>query len=145
MSRTRSCTVLTALVMSAALTSPLYAAGETTAPPASTPDAAGAGGDEDAGQVAFNTHCRTCHSVKPEDNRLGPTLHGIHGAKGGQVKGFGNYSGQLTEQITWDDATLDKFLANPSSIASNTTMKPFGGIAEADQRKLIIDYLKAQK
>ena len=145
MSRTRSCTVLTALAMSAALTSPLYAAGETTAPPASTPDAAGAGGDEDAGQVAFNTHCRTCHSVKPDDNRLGPTLHGIHGAKGGQVKGFGNYSGQLTEQITWDDATLDKFLANPTSIASNTTMKPFGGIAEADQRKLIIDYLKAQK
>lgn len=97
---------------------------------------------EDAGQVAFNTHCRTCHSVKPGDNRLGPTLHGIHGAKAGQVKDFKNYSGQLNETITWDDATLDKFLENPTAFASNTTMKPFGGIPDAGQRKLIIDYLK---
>mgnify|MGYP000850462850 CR=1 FL=1 len=97
---------------------------------------------EDAGQVAFNTHCRTCHSVKPGDNRLGPTLHGIHGAKAGQVKDFKNYSGQLNETITWDDATLDKFLENPTAFASNTTMKPFAGIPDAGQRKLIIDYLK---
>ncbi len=33
------------------------------------PTAAKRGGG-DAGQVAFNTHCRTCHSVKPGDNRL---------------------------------------------------------------------------
>ncbi len=142
MSRTRLPTITAVLILSTALAGQTYAAGETDAPPAA---AAGADGGDDAGQVAFNTHCRTCHSVKPDDNRLGPTLHGIHGAKAGQVKGFGNYSGQLNEQITWDDATLDKFLANPSSIAANTTMKPFGGIAEAGQRKLIIDYLKAQK
>ena len=142
MSRPGIPTIFAVLVLSTALPGTSYAGGETAAPPA---DAAGAEGGDDAGQVAFNTHCRTCHSVKPDDNRLGPTLHGIHGAKAGQVKGFGNYSGQLNEQITWDDATLDKFLANPVSIASNTTMKPFGGIAEADQRKLIIEYLKAQK
>jgi cytochrome c len=139
MLRTRVLTAGVTLAMCAALTGPLYAGGD--------PAPAATGGDrgDDAGQVAFNTHCRTCHSVKPDDNRLGPTLHGIYGAKAGQVKGFGNYSGQLTEQITWDDATLDKFLANPASIASNTTMKPFGGIPEADQRKVIIEYLKAQK
>lgn len=142
MSRTKVSTLVAVLALTAALPGTLHAGGEPAAPPA---NAAGGEGGEEAGQVAFNTHCRTCHSVKPEDNRLGPTLHGIHGAKAGQVKGFGNYSGQLNEQITWDDATLDKFLANPASIAANTTMKPFGGIAEADQRKLIIDYLKAQK
>lgn len=115
---------------------------------------AGAGGDtagsppaaeEDAGEVAFNTHCRTCHSVKPDDNRLGPTLHGIYGAPAGQVKDFGNYSGQLTAELTWDDATLDKFIANPSAIASSTTMKPFAGIQDAEQRKLIIGFLKTKK
>lgn len=98
----------------------------------------------DAGQVAFNTHCRNCHSVKPDDNRLGPTLHNIVGAKAGQAKGFGNYSGGLTEDITWDEATLDKFITDPKSIASNTTMTPFAGIPDAEQRKLIIDYLKTQ-
>lgn len=111
------------------------------------PAMAGAGddaGQEDAGQVAFNTHCRTCHSVKPDDNRLGPTLHNIFNAPAGQVKGFGNYSGGLTADITWDEPTLDKFIADPKAIASSTTMTPFAGIDDAEQRKLIIDYLKQQ-
>lgn len=102
----------------------------------------GASAEDDAGQVAFNTHCRNCHSVKPEDNRLGPTLHNIVGAKAGQVKGFGNYSGGLTSNITWDEATLDKFIENPKAIASSTTMTPFAGVPDAEQRKLIIQYLK---
>lgn len=109
-----------------------------------TTAAANTAGD-DAGQVAFNTHCRNCHSVKPDDNRLGPTLHNIFGAKAGQAKNFANYSGSLTSDITWDEATLDKFIADPKSVASNTTMTPFAGIQDAEQRKLIIDYLKAQR
>lgn len=103
-----------------------------------------AAGEGDAGQVAFNTHCRNCHSTKPDDNRLGPTLHNIFGAKAGQVKDFGNYSGSLTADITWDEATLDKFLADPKSLASSTTMTPFAGVPEAEQRKLIIEFLKTQ-
>ncbi len=101
-------------------------------------------GKDSPGQVAFNTHCRNCHSVKPDDNRLGPSLHKIVGAKAGQAKGFGNYSGGLTPDITWDEATLDKFIADPKSVASNTTMTPFPGIPDAEQRKLIIEYLKTQ-
>ena len=62
-------------------------------------------GRDDAGQVAFNTHCRNCHSVKPDDNRLGPSLHNIVGAKAGQAKGFASFSGGLTDDITWDEAT----------------------------------------
>jgi cytochrome c len=100
--------------------------------------------EDDAGQVAFNTHCRNCHSVKPDDHRLGPSLHNIFGAPAGQAKDFPNYSGSLTPDITWDEATLDKFIADPKSIASNTTMTPFAGIQDTEQRKLIIDYLKSQ-
>jgi cytochrome c len=120
-------------VASAAISFSAYA-GESTATAAA----------DDAGQVAFNTHCRNCHSVKPDDNRLGPTLHGIVGKQAGQAKNFGNYSGSLTADITWDEATLDKFIADPKSIASNTTMTPFAGIPDAAQRKLIIDFLKTQ-
>lgn len=100
---------------------------------------------DDAGQVAFNTHCRNCHSIKPGDNRLGPSLHGVYGGPAGQVKGFANYSGGLTPDIKWDDATLDKFLTNPTAMVSNTTMKPFGGVNDPEQRRLIIEYLKANK
>jgi cytochrome c2 len=35
--------------------------------------------ESEDGKVAFNNACRTCHSFKPDDNRLGPTLHGIVG------------------------------------------------------------------
>lgn len=120
------------------------AAGATETTTAAAPQAAAPQGEDDAGQVAFNTHCRNCHSVKPDDNRLGPTLHNIFGAPAGQAKDFPNYSGSLTPDITWDEATLDKFIADPKSIASNTTMTPFAGIQDTEQRKLIIDYLKSQ-
>jgi cytochrome c len=100
--------------------------------------------DADSGQIAFNTHCRNCHSVKEGDNRLGPTLHGIYGKPAGQVKGFAGYSGGLTAETKWDAATLDKWIANPTAMVSNTTMKPFGGVTDAAQRKLIIDFLAKQ-
>jgi cytochrome c len=62
---------------------------------------ASAGAAEVDGEVAYNNHCRKCHSLKPGDNRLGPSLFGIVGAKGGQVEGFSNYSGGLSG-ITWE-------------------------------------------
>lgn len=113
---------------------------------ADTDPATGGGvGDASEGQIQFNNHCRTCHTVDKGDNRLGPSLHNIFGAPAGQVEGFNNYSGGLTSDIVWDEATLDKFIANPKSIASNTNMTPFAGIEEAEIRKQIIDYLKEQK
>lgn len=111
---------------------------------ADTGPATGAG-DASEGQIQFNNHCRTCHTVKEGDNRLGPSLHNIFGSPAGQVEGFGNYSGGLTSEIVWDEDTLDKFITNPQAIASNTTMTPFAGIEDAEIRKQIIDYLKEQK
>ena len=101
------------------------------------------GGGEGDGQVAFNTHCRTCHSMKEGDNRLGPSLHGIVGKKAGQVAGFSNYSGGFDATITWDEAMLDKLITNPAALASNTTMKPFSGIGDAAERAKIIEFLKS--
>ena len=40
----------------------------------------------DEGQVAFNTHCRTCHSTKEGDNRLGPSLHNIYRLQGSGLR-----------------------------------------------------------
>lgn len=129
------------LVLIAATAWPLMAMAE--GEPAAT--AKNDAGKDDAGQIAFNTHCRNCHSAKPGDNRLGPSLSGVYGSPAGQVKGFANYSGGLTPDMKWDDATLDKFISDPTAMVSNTTMKPFAGVADAEQRKLIIEFLKAQK
>ena len=98
----------------------------------------------DDGQATFNSVCRTCHSTKEGDNRLGPSLYRIYGAKAGANQGYANYSQGLTSSgITWDEATLDKFIANPDEVVANNNMKPYKGTSDAAARKKIIEYLKS--
>jgi cytochrome c len=47
--------------------------------------------------------------------------------------------------ITWDEATLDKFITSPNQVVSGNKMQPFGGVADAGERKKIVDYLKTLK
>jgi cytochrome c len=97
-----------------------------------------------SGQAAFNNNCRTCHSTKEGDNRLGPSLSNIIGAKAAARSGYANYSQAMrTAGITWDEQTLDRFIANPESVVPNNNMKPFKGVPDAAARKAIIEYLKA--
>jgi cytochrome c len=99
----------------------------------------------DAGQVAFNTHCRTCHSTKEGDNRLGPSLHNIYGSKAGASAGYSNYSqGLASSGIIWDEANLHKFLENPDQVVSSNNMKPYKGISDESVRKQIIEFLKSE-
>jgi cytochrome c len=96
------------------------------------------------GQVAFNNHCRTCHSVQPGDNRLGPNLHAILGRKAGEEKGYAAYSQAMkSADLTWDAATLEKFIADPETVVRNNNMKPYKGIPDAGVRKEIVAYLKS--
>lgn len=104
--------------------------------------AAAAQEESDEGKVAFNNACRTCHSFKAGDNRLGPSLHGVVGRKAGSMEGFQFSSAMQGSGITWDEATLDKFIANPDNVVHGNAMKPFGGIADASERTKIIAYLK---
>ena len=74
---------------------------------------------------------------------LGPSLNGIVGRKAGSVEGF-NYSSAMREaNITWDEGTLDAFIANPDSVVPNNKMKPFAGISDIKTRKDIVDFLKS--
>jgi cytochrome c len=96
------------------------------------------------GQVKFNNHCRTCHSVKKDDNRLGPSLHDIFGAKAGAAAEYPNYSqGLKSSGIVWDEETLDQFIANPDSVIPNNNMKPYKGVPDKTVRAAIVDYLKS--
>jgi cytochrome c len=95
------------------------------------------------GQTAFNTSCRTCHTMKEGDNRLGPNLAGIVGRKAGSLPNY-NYSSSMKQSgITWDAATLDQFIANPDQVVGGNTMKPYGGITDAALRKTIVDFLQS--
>jgi len=104
--------------------------------------AAAAREESEAGKVAFNNACRTCHSFKAGDNRLGPSLHGVVGRKAGSLEGFQFSSAMKGAGITWDETTLDKFIANPDMVVHGNAMKPFGGVAEASERAKIVAFLK---
>ena len=112
----------------------------------STPSAGqeAAGGGEEAGQLAFNNACRTCHTVKEGDNRLGPNLHAIIGRKAGSLPGYSFSSPLAQSGIVWDEANLDRFIENPDSVAPGNNMKPYTGITNPDERAKIVAYLKGQ-
>lgn len=96
------------------------------------------------GEAAFNNACRTCHTTKADDNRLGPHLHGIVGRKAGAAEGYAYSAAMKGAGLTWDEATLDKFIANPDSVVQGNNMKPYTGIDDAAQRKAIVEFLKTK-
>lgn len=98
----------------------------------------------DDGRLEFNTHCRTCHSVNEGDHRQGPSLHNIFGAEAGSSD-YPNFSDALTRsKLTWDEETLDGFIANPDRVIPGNTMNPYSGIADQSVRERIVAYLKSE-
>jgi cytochrome c len=94
-----------------------------------------------SGEQAFNNACRTCHTVKQGDNRLGPNLHKVIGRKAGSLPGY-NYSGAMKEaDFVWDEEKLERFIANPDEVVAGNNMKPYGGLASKDERAKIIAFL----
>jgi cytochrome c len=98
----------------------------------------------DAGQLLFNNACRTCHTLRDGDNRLGPNLHRIIGRKAGSLPDYNNYSSAMkSADLVWDKSTLDRFIANPDQVVPGHNMKPYGGHASAEERATIIAFLEA--
>src|SRR5262245_3421450 len=98
---------------------------------------------DDGGQLAFNNACRTCHTLKEGDNRLGPSLHNIIGRKAGSLPSYGYSSAMKGADMVWDKATLDRFIANPDQVVSGNNMKPYGGLTSAEERAKIVAFLEA--
>jgi cytochrome c len=96
--------------------------------------------DTSAGKVAFNTSCRTCHSIKEGDNRLGPNLHNIIGREAGSAE-YSYSPAMRGSDVVWDAETLDRFIENPDAAVPGNNMKPYGGISDKEVRASIVDYL----
>ena len=102
-----------------------------------------AAGDPTVGEKAFASHCAVCHATTPGENKIGPSLAGIVGSKSGTVPGF-NFSTAMKEaNVTWDDANLDKYLANPSGFVHGTKM--FVNLPSETDRANVIAYLNTLK
>lgn len=73
-----------------------------------------------------------------------PTLHSILGHKGGIDKSYAAYSQAMKNAgFAWDEATLEKFVADPEAVVPSNNMKPYKGIPDAVVLKQIVVYLKS--
>ena len=93
-----------------------------------------------AGQAVFQSQCGICHSVQPGRNMSGPSLSGIVGRPAGQVPGFRYSPANKSSALTWDAATLDRYLTSPRDVVPHTTMT-YGGLKDAQKRGELIAYL----
>ena len=84
------------------------------------------GADTESGQLTFNNACRTCHTTKEGDNRLGPNLHNIIGRKAGSLPNYGYSSAMKGADFVWDKEKLDRFIAKPDEVVLGNNMKPHG-------------------
>ena len=96
-------------------------------------------GDVAAGEAIFK-RCMTCHSVKPGENKVGPSLHGVVGRLSHSVEGFAYSDAMKAYDVTWDQSTLDSFLHDPRGIVPRTRML-FPGLRSETERANVIAYL----
>lgn len=101
-----------------------------------------AAGDVSRGAALFR-QCAACHSVQPGEHLTGPSLAHAFNRKAATAEGFQRYSQALARSgLTWNEATLDRWLENPGKQVPDTSMT-FPGLKSGKDRQDLIAYLKA--
>ena len=94
-------------------------------------------GDPSHGEKIYD-RCMACHSIDRDRHE------GLIGRRVGSVPGFA-YSPAMKKAgaagMVWDEATLDKFLENPTKFIPGTRMT-YAGIKNAQERADLIAFLK---
>ena len=125
------------------------------------PGIAMADGDAKKGEKVFKK-CKACHTVENGGKaKVGPNLFGIVGKQAGQAEGFkyGKLLKAAAEAgLTWDEATLDKyldkkgmtptlkaFIEEKGGKAKGKSKMVFVGLKKEKDRKNVIAYLKTLK
>jgi cytochrome c len=96
--------------------------------------------DAEAGKKVF-TKCAPCHAVGPgAKNKVGPEQNGLVGRKAGSVEGFAYSAAMKNSGITWDEAQLDEYIADPKKKVPGNKML-FVGVKDETERGDLIAYL----
>ena len=96
------------------------------------------------GKDAFNEQCAPCHVKELQKAYvwLGPDLRGIFNSAAGKREGY-EYSGafrKFAPGVVWNQDTLDNWISHSQGLVPNSRM--LVRIRDAEQRRIIIDYLK---
>jgi cytochrome c2 len=101
-------------------------------------------GDADRGKIFFQQSCAICHATTLGAGnsvivRQGPDLVGVFGRRAGTGLSFTYTKAMIESGITWDPASLDRFLTSPMTDVPGTTM-PIS-VPNAGNRSNLIAYL----
>jgi cytochrome c len=100
--------------------------------------------DVAAGEKAFVV-CRACHQIGPTaKNFVGPVLNGVVGRPAGTYPGYSYSSANKNSGLTWNEETLQKYIANPQQVVKGTKMI-FPGIKDPAKVNDVIAFLKTYK
>jgi len=96
-------------------------------------------GNAQRGQKLFE-ECAACHSTKAGESGVGPSLAGALGKKAGENPEFRFSPAMKRSGITWTQATLNDFIADPQKRVPDNRM-PYAGLPDAASRADLIAYL----
>jgi glucose/arabinose dehydrogenase/mono/diheme cytochrome c family protein len=112
-------------------------------------------GNADRGKTLFVQSCAVCHStgtnIGPAAGQpgtaavagQGPLLAGVVGRRAASLPNFGYTPALTASRLTWDPATLDRFLTNPVTVVPGTNMVL--PVPDATDRRDIIAFLATLK
>jgi cytochrome c len=95
--------------------------------------------DAARGQKLYE-ECAACHSIKSGESGVGPSLSGVVGKKAGENPDFRFSPAMRRSGITWSQATLNEFIADPQKMVPDNRM-PYSGLADARGRADLVAYL----
>jgi glucose/arabinose dehydrogenase/cytochrome c2 len=112
------------------------------APALSTPAVAA---DAAAGRTLFRQQCSVCHTAEPNDSggAQGPSLIGVYGRHAASDSSFGYTKALQASKLTWDERSLDRFLASPATVIPGTAMVV--AVDDEAKRADLIEYFKSVK
>ena len=97
-------------------------------------------GDATRGKAVFEKRCTGCHAMNAD--REGPRLAEVFGRKAGSIAGFTYSKGLKNSDMTWTDATLEKWLNDPDLVIPDNNMS--FSVPKAEERRDLIAFLRQQ-
>lgn len=103
------------------------------------------GADANAGKTFFRAQCALCHSAEPNDNggAQGPSLNGVLGRHAASGAAFSYTPAMKSSNLTWDTATLDRFLTSPTTVVPGSAMVI--PVPKKEDRDNVLAYFSALK
>lgn len=89
--------------------------------------------------AAIYERCLACHTLAHD--AVGPRHCGVVGRRAGSVPGFAYSQSMLDSALTWDETTLDRFLAAPRDVVPGTLMT-YAGVPDPAERRALIAWLR---